>query len=88
MDALLILGGCFVLVGSFFWLALRAFARGAGWGLLCLLPPLTLLYLFRHRREARETVEDVGVGSGGCHRQQRDVTDRRGEAAQAAERRD
>lgn len=53
MDALLILGGCFLLVGSFFWLALRAFARGAGWGLLCLLPPLTLLYLFRHGREAR-----------------------------------
>ena len=53
MDALLILGACCLLLISLFWLALRAFARGAGWGLLCLLPPLTLLYLFRHGREAR-----------------------------------
>lgn len=43
MDALLILGGFFLLLGMYFWLALRAFAHGAGWRLLSLLLPLTLL---------------------------------------------
>lgn len=63
MDALLILGGFFLLLIALFWLALRAFAQGAGWGLLCLLPPLTVFYLFRHGKQARAPLLLAGLAA-------------------------
>lgn len=53
MDALLILGGLLLIVAGLVWLVMRAFAVNPLWGLVSLLPPLTLAFVFRHGDRAR-----------------------------------
>ncbi|MBS7660725.1 MFS transporter [Pseudomonas lalucatii] len=56
MDALLILGGLLVILTGLVWLVVRAFGTSLLWGWLALLPPLTLLYVLRHWRSARQAL--------------------------------
>jgi len=56
MEALLILGGLLLILAGFVWLISQAFATGLLWGLGSLLPPVTLVFVFRHWRVARKTM--------------------------------
>lgn len=56
MDTLPILAGLLLILAGYAWLLTLAFARSLYWGLACLLPPLALLYLARHWRQARKTL--------------------------------
>lgn len=63
MDALLILAGLLLFVVGLIWLVLRAFTTHFGWGLVSLLPPLTLVFVFRHWAVAARAVLVVGLGA-------------------------
>ena len=62
MDALLILGGLLLILAGLVWLVMRAFATGPLWGWASLLPPLTLLYVLRHWRSARQALALSALG--------------------------
>lgn len=62
MDALLILGGLFLIVAGLVWLVVLAFETGLIWGVGSLLPPVTLLYIIRHWSAARKAVGLSGLG--------------------------
>lgn len=62
MDALLILGGLLLILAGLVWLVVRAFDSGLLWGWASLLPPLTLAYVLRHWRSARQAVALIGLG--------------------------
>lgn len=62
MDALLILGGLLLIVAGLVWLIVLAFGRGLLWGVGSLLPPLTLLFVFRHWTAARKAIGLAGLG--------------------------
>lgn len=62
MDALLILGGLLLILAGLVWLVIRAFATGPLWGWTSLLPPLTLLYVIRHWRRARQALALCALG--------------------------
>lgn len=57
MDALLILGGLLLVVLGMVWLVALAFSTSLFWGVGVLaLPPVTLLYVFRHWESARKAL--------------------------------
>ncbi len=62
MDALLILGGLLLIVAGLVWLIVLAFGTGLLWGVGCLLPPVTLLYIARHWSNARKAVGLSALG--------------------------
>jgi hypothetical protein len=62
MEALLILSGLLVMLFALAWLIVQAFARSLFWGLGCLFPPLTLIYVVRHWRTARKAVVLASLG--------------------------
>src|SRR3990167_5825158 len=62
MDALLILGGLLLILAGLVWLVMRAFGTGLLWGWASLLPPLTLLYVLRHWRSARQALALSALG--------------------------
>lgn len=62
MDALLILGGLLLILAGLVWLEMRAFGSGLLWGWASLLPPLTLLFVLRHWRRARQAVILCALG--------------------------
>lgn len=62
MDALLILGGLLLILAGLVWLVVRAFGTSLLWGWASLLPPLTLVYVLRHWRSARQAVALCGLG--------------------------
>lgn len=62
MDALLILGGLLLILAGLVWLVMRAFDTGPLWGWVSLLPPLTLLYVVRHWRRARQALALCALG--------------------------
>ncbi len=62
MDALLILGGLLLIVVGLIWLIVLAFGTGLLWGVGCLLPPVTLLYIARHWNNARKAVGLSALG--------------------------
>ncbi|WP_372876276.1 MFS transporter [Pseudomonas sp.] len=62
MDALLILGGLLLILAGLVWLVMRAFGTGLLWGWASLLPPLTLLYVLRHWRSARQALGLSALG--------------------------
>lgn len=62
MDALLILGGLLLILAGLVWLVMRAFGSGLLWGWASLLPPLTLLFVLRHWRRARQAVILCALG--------------------------
>jgi hypothetical protein len=62
MDALLILGGLLLILAGLIWLVMRAFGTGLLWGWASLLPPLTLLYVLRHWRSARQALGLSALG--------------------------
>jgi hypothetical protein len=62
MSALLILGGLLLILAGLVWLVTRAFGTSLLWGWASLLPPLTLLYVLRHWRTARQAVGLSALG--------------------------
>lgn len=62
MDAPLILGGLLLVVAGFVWLVALAFGTGLLWGVGSLLPPVSLLYVFRHWNVARKAVGLCALG--------------------------
>ena len=62
MDALLILGGLLLILAGLVWLVVRAFATSLLWGCAALLPPLTLLFVLRHWRRARQALGLSALG--------------------------
>ncbi|HBX54707.1 MFS transporter [Pseudomonas sp. UBA2684] len=62
MDALLILGGLLLILAGLVWLVMRAFSTSLLWGCASLLPPLTLFYVLRHWRSARQAVGLSALG--------------------------
>ncbi|WP_339490577.1 MFS transporter [Pseudomonas sp. EL_65y_Pfl2_R95] len=62
MDSLLILGGLLLILAGLVWLVMRAFGTSLLWGWASLLPPLTLGYLFRHWKSARQPVGLCALG--------------------------
>lgn len=56
MDALLILGGLLLIIAGLVWLIMLAFGTSLLWGMISLLPPLTLLFPLRHWAIARKAV--------------------------------
>ncbi|MDH1262801.1 MFS transporter [Pseudomonas sp. GD03944] len=62
MDALLILGGLLLILAGLVWLVMRAFGTSLLWGWGSLIPPLTLIYVVRHWRHARQAVMLTGLG--------------------------
>lgn len=62
MDAVLILGGLLLIVAGLIWLIVLAFGTGLLWGVGCLLPPVTLLYIARHWNNARKAVGLSALG--------------------------
>lgn len=62
MDALLILGGLLLILAGLVWLVMRAFATSLLWGWGSLIPPLTLVYVVRHWRSARQAVALLALG--------------------------
>ncbi|TBU97592.1 MFS transporter [Phytopseudomonas dryadis] len=62
MDALLILGGLLLILAGLVWLVMRAFGTSLLWGWACLLPPLTLLFVARHWRRARQALALSALG--------------------------
>lgn len=63
MDTLLILLGLLLILAGYVWLIARAFERSLFWGLASLLPPLALLFVLIHWRQARSA---VALGALGC----------------------
>jgi hypothetical protein len=63
MDALLILGGLLLMLSGLVWLVMRAFSTGLLWGWGSLVPPITLIYVLRHWRNARSAVVLVALGA-------------------------
>ncbi|MCU1716924.1 MFS transporter [Pseudomonas sp. 5P_3.1_Bac2] len=61
MPALLIIGGLLLLALALLWLALRAFSRSLLWGCLTVLPPLTLLFVFKQWSRARAPMVLAGL---------------------------
>lgn len=64
MSALLILGGLLIFLSALIWLVMRAFDTSLLWGWGSLLPPITLLFIFRQWRKARTPVFVAGLGLG------------------------
>ncbi|WP_339512275.1 MFS transporter [Pseudomonas sp. RL_15y_Pfl2_60] len=62
MDSLLILGGLLLMLAGLVWLVMRAFGTSLLWGWASLLPPLTLGYLFRHWKSAKQPIGLCGLG--------------------------
>ena len=62
MDALLILGGLLLILVGLVWLVMRAFSTSLLWGWGSLIPPLTLVYVLRHWRMARQAVVLMALG--------------------------
>ncbi|SNR93248.1 MFS transporter [Pseudomonas segetis] len=62
MDSLLILGGLLLILAGLVWLVMRAFGTSLLWGWASLLPPLTLGYVFRHWRSAKQPIGLCGLG--------------------------
>lgn len=63
MDALLILGGLLLIVLGVVWLVARAFGASLFWGVGVLaLPPVSLLFVFRHWDKARRALLLSGLG--------------------------
>jgi hypothetical protein len=62
MDALLILGGLLLILAGLVWLVMRAFGTSLLWGCAALLPPLTLLFVLRHWRRARQALGLSALG--------------------------
>lgn len=62
MDALLILAGMLLVAVGAIWLVVRAFATHAVWGLVTLLPPLSVLFVFRHWASAARAVFLMALG--------------------------
>ena len=62
MDALLILGGLLLILAGLVWLVMRAFSTSLLWGWGSFFPPLTLVYVFRNWRTARQAVALSGLG--------------------------
>jgi hypothetical protein len=62
MDALLILGGLLLMLTGLVWLVMRAFSTSLLWGWGSLVPPLTLIYVLRHWRSARQAVVLLALG--------------------------
>ena len=56
MDALLILAGLLLILIGLVLLVMRGFATSLLWGWACLLPPLTLLFIVRHWRRAKQAL--------------------------------
>lgn len=57
MDALLILGGLLLIVLGIVWLVVLAFGTSLFWGVgVLVLPPVSLLYVFRHWATARKAL--------------------------------
>ncbi|MBD9416227.1 MFS transporter [Pseudomonas sp. PDM16] len=62
MDALLILGGLLLILSGLVWLVMRAFSTSLLWGWGSLIPPITLIYVLRHWRTARNAVGLAALG--------------------------
>lgn len=62
MDALLIVGGLLLILAGLVWLVSRAFGVSLLWGWACLLPPLTLLFILRKWRAARQPIVLAALG--------------------------
>ena len=63
MDALLILGGLLLIVLGVVWLVSLAFGTSLFWGVGVLtLPPVSLIYVFRHWQSARKALLLGGLG--------------------------
>ena len=62
MDALLILGGLLLILVGLVLLVMRGFATSLLWGWACLLPPLTLLFIVRHWRRAKQPLGCCALG--------------------------
>lgn len=62
MDSLLILGGLLLILAGLVWLVMRAFGTSLLWGWASLLPPLTLGYLFRHWKSAKQPIGLCALG--------------------------
>jgi len=64
MDALLILAGLLLFLSAFVWLVMRAFDTSLLWGWGSLIPPITLLFIFRKWSKARTPVILGGLALG------------------------
>ena len=64
MSALLILAGLLLFLSAFIWLVMRAFDTSLLWGWGSLIPPITLLFIFRQWRKARTPVMLAGLALG------------------------
>jgi len=62
MDALLILAGLLLILIGLVLLVMRGFATSLLWGWACLLPPLTLLFIVRHWRRAKQALGCCALG--------------------------
>jgi len=62
MDALLILAGLLLILVGLVLLVMRGFATSLLWGWACLLPPLTLLFIVRHWRHAKQALGCCALG--------------------------
>ncbi|CAH0290712.1 hypothetical protein SRABI70_04043 [Pseudomonas sp. Bi70] len=62
MDALLILAGLLLILVGLVLLVMRGFATSLLWGWACLLPPLTLLFIVRHWRRAKQALGCCALG--------------------------
>lgn len=62
MDSLLILGGLLLILAGLVWLVMRAFGTSLLWGWASLMPPLTLGYLFRHWKSAKQPIGLCALG--------------------------
>ncbi|MFR0692043.1 hypothetical protein ACLUTX_21785 [Enterobacterales bacterium AE_CKDN230030158-1A_HGKHYDSX7] len=62
MQTLLILLGLLLILAGYVWLIARAFERSLFWGIASLLPPLALLFVLVHWRQARSAVALGGLG--------------------------
>ena len=62
MDAILILGGSLLIVAGVMWLVALAYDTSLLWGIGALIPPLTLVYVYRHWNTAKKAVALVALG--------------------------
>lgn len=62
MDALLIVGGLLLIIASVIWLVVSAFSTSLLWGVGTLIPPINLVFLFRHWKRARGAAVLFGLG--------------------------
>lgn len=63
MDALLILAGLLLFLYAMIWLVMRAFESSLLWGWGSLIPPITLIYVFRQWKRARAPVILAGLAA-------------------------